>query len=111
MAKIRALVDANHKDYDYTVVEYNLSDGSWIQRIVNCSKTNMRMGKKKNTETAKKRRLEMQAASNLGWKVITEEQFNGQMEWFTQRRLEKGYTGAYPQPGEIFVDSAIHSDR
>lgn len=104
MAKIRSLVDAKPRDFGYTVVEYDLSTGSWIQKVIKSKKTHMRV------ETDN-HQFEIQASNALGWKAMTRSQFEGQMEWFKMKRVEKRYTGAYPPPGELLPGAPVHEEE
>ena len=85
---LRTLLDAKPREFGYTVVEYNLTNGSWKKLEIKVEDTKMRI------ETDGH-----QFESNLrGWQLCPKNVWMKDFDTFLEIRKLRGYTGDFPKP-------------
>lgn len=85
---LRALLDAKPRDFGYTIVEYNLTNGTFKKIEIKVEDTRMRMETEgQQYETYIK-----------GWQLAPKELWMKDFDTFLAVRKIRGYTGEYPEP-------------
>lgn len=85
---LRTLLDGKPREFGYTVVTYNLSNGSWKKEEIKVEDTKMRVEQDGQ-----------QFESNIrGWELCPKNVWLKDFETFLEIRKLRNYTGEFPMP-------------
>lgn len=85
---LRTLLDAKPRSFGYTIVEYNLTNGSWKKLEIKVQDTQMRVEQEGR-----------QFETNIrGWQLVPKNIWMKDFEMFIAIRKARGYSGDFPKP-------------
>lgn len=94
---IRTLLDAKPREFGYTVIEYNLTNGQWKKKEIKVTDTKMRM-------EAEGQQYEVHGPN--GWQLVPRNIFMEYFQIFKDIRQKNNFGGEVPQPLESPVVSS-----